>query len=248
MNDDQLLRYSRQIMLPEIDLAGQERLATSQVLIVGAGGLGCPAALYLGAAGVGHLHLVDDDRVELSNLQRQIAHRTDAIGAYKVDSVTRAVQARNPEVTVTATRERLSGEALLTAVEATDLVVDGTDNLAARFQLNEACVHAGRPLVSAAVLRWDLQLTSFAAGGRPCYRCLYADAPERERACSESGVVGPLPGVGGTLQALEAIKILSGCGEPLHGRLMLLEALAMRQRILEIIPDPACPVCGEGAQ
>ncbi len=247
MNDEQLLRYSRQIMLPDFDIAGQERLAASRALIVGAGGLGSPVALYLGAAGVGELRIADDDTVDLSNLQRQIAHRHDAIDQPKVGSAARAVAARNPEITLTPLQERLEGERLKTEVAGADVVIDATDNLATRFALNAACVAAQRPLVSAAVIRWELQVTTFRPGGRPCYRCIYAEGDEPQLTCSESGVLGPLPGVAGTLEAVEAIKVLAGVGEPLFGRLLLMDALSMRLRTLTVPPDPHCPVCA-GAQ
>ncbi|ABM61776.1 HesA/MoeB/ThiF family protein [Halorhodospira halophila] len=245
MNDEQLMRYSRQIMLPELDITGQERLAASRALIVGAGGLGSPVALYLGAAGVGELRIADDDVVDLSNLQRQIAHRQDALGQPKAASATRAVTARNPEITVTPLEERLDGERLGAEVGAADVVIDATDNFATRFALNAACVAAHRPLVSAAVIRWELQVSAFRPGGRPCYRCIYAEGDEPQLTCSESGVLGPLPGVAGSLEAVEAIKILTGAGTPLFGRLLVVDALRMRLRTLTVNGDPHCPVCAE---
>lgn len=248
MNDEQLLRYSRQLMLPELDVAGQQRLAQSRALVVGAGGLGSPAALYLGAAGVGELRIVDDDTVELSNLQRQIAHRQMDLGLAKAESAAAAVAARNPEVRTVALQERLEGTRLAAEATAADVVVDATDNFATRFALNAACVAAQRPLVSAAVIRWELQVSTFRAGGQPCYRCLYPEDGEAQLTCSEAGVLGPLPGVGGSLEAVEAIKVLTGAGEPLYGRLMLLDALRMRLRTLHAPPDPACPVCAPAAQ
>ncbi|MBK5943378.1 MAG: molybdopterin-synthase adenylyltransferase MoeB [Halorhodospira halophila] len=247
MNDEQLLRYSRQIMLPELDIAGQQRLAGSRALIVGAGGLGSPLALYLGAAGVGELRIADDDTVDLSNLQRQIAHRHDAIGQPKATSAARAVAARNPEITLSPLQEHLEGGRLSAEVAAADVVIDATDNFATRFALNAACVAAQRPLVSAAVIRWELQVTAFRPGGRPCYRCIYAEGDEPQLTCSESGVLGPLPGVAGTLEAVEAIKILSGAGDPLFGRLLLIDALRMRLRTLTVNADPHCPVCADAA-
>ena len=243
MGDDQLLRYSRQIMLPELGIEGQERLGRSRALIVGAGGLGSPLALYLGAAGVGELRIADDDAVDLSNLQRQIAHCDDGIGRAKAASAAEAVNARNPEVRAVALTERLHGDALEREVASADVVVDATDNFATRFELNAACVAAQRPLVSAAVIRWALQVSTFRAGGRPCYRCLYAEGDEPQLSCSEAGILGPLPGVGGSLEAVEAIKVLSGAGEPLYGRLLVVDALHMRLRTVGVPADPSCPVC-----
>ncbi len=243
MDDQQLLRYSRQIMLPELDIRGQELLLASTVLIVGAGGLGSPVALYLAGAGVGHLVIADDDAVETSNLQRQIAHCDADVGRNKAASAASAAQARNADVQVEVLDQRLSGTSLEAHVRRADLVIDATDNFATRFAINTACVTQHRPLVSAAVIRWELQVTTFLAGGRPCYRCLFAEADDGRQTCSETGVVGPLPGIGGTYQAVEAIKVLTGAGEPLHGRLLLLDALRMRQRTLSVPADPGCPVC-----
>lgn len=248
MNDDELLRYSRQILLSEIDAAGQQRLAASTALIIGAGGLGSAAALYLGAAGAGRLLLADGDRVERSNLQRQIAHTDADLGREKARSAAEAVARRNPGIHIEPLAARLEGAALAERVRQADVVVDGSDNFATRFAVNAACTAAGRPLVSAAVIRWELQLSVFAGGGRPCYRCLFSEGEaEGGERCSETGVVGPLPGVGGSLQALEAIKVLTGAGRPLYGRLLVMDTLGMRTRTLEIPADPACPVCGGAA-
>lgn len=247
MNDDQLLRYSRQIMLPEIGIEGQERLRRSRVLILGLGGLGSPVAMYLAAAGVGHLRLADGDRVDLSNLQRQIAHTTERIGQTKVGSARHSLRAINPEVEVECLETRLQAEALQAEVERVDLVVDASDNFPTRFALNLACQRSGKPLVSGAAIRWEGQVAVF--GGRPggpCYRCLYPEAGTEETTCSENGILAPVAGIVGSIQATEAIKLLSLAGTPLMGRLLLVDALRMEWRQFTLTPDPACPVCSGG--
>jgi molybdopterin-synthase adenylyltransferase len=245
MDDSQLLRYSRQIMLPELDIEGQQRLLEARVLIVGLGGLGSPAALYLAAAGVGTLVLADFDRVDLSNLQRQIIHGQEDIGRLKVESATDSLLSINPEIRVETVTARLEAETLAEHVAGVDLVLDGSDNFATRFAVNAACVAARRPLVSGAVIRLEGQLAVFRADlpEQPCYRCLFPEGEEVAESCSETGVLAPLPGVIGSLQALEAIKILGRCGEPANARLLLLDAFRLQWRSLEIKPDPACPVC-----
>ncbi len=242
MDDSQLLRYSRQIMLPQVDIAGQERLAAARVLVVGMGGLGSPVALYLAAAGVGNLVLVDDDHVDLTNLQRQILHSTADIGRLKVESARTTLAALNPQVRVETLPTRLSGESLLEQVAAADLVVDCCDNFTTRFALNDACLSARRPLVSGAAIRLEGQVAVFRldqADG-PCYRCLYRDEGELAQSCSDTGVLAPVVGIIGSLQATEALKLLLGIGEPLVGRLLLLDALAMEIRTLRLQRDPAC--------
>jgi adenylyltransferase/sulfurtransferase len=244
MDDDELLRYSRQIMLPEIDIAGQSRLTQSRALIVGLGGLGSPAAMYLAAAGVGSLLLCDDDQVDLSNLQRQIAHTTARIGQPKVASAASALQALNPGVEIVQLRQRLEGAALDQVVSGADIVLDCCDNFATRFAVNAACHRHRKPLVSGAAVRWDGQVSVFSQQpGTGCYRCLYDEDGQEDLRCSHNGVVAPLVGIVGTVQALEAIKVLTGVGEPLTGRLLVLDGLRMQWRELRLQRDPACPVC-----
>lgn len=246
MDDRQLLRYGRHILLPEIGIDGQERLARSRALIVGLGGLGSPVAMYLAASGVGRLTLADDDSVELSNLQRQIVHTTASLGDAKVDSAQRSLRALNPEIDIVTLRARLSGDALERAVAEADVVIDGSDNFATRFAVNAACVRARRPLVSGAVIRTEGQVTVFHSGqpDSPCYRCLYQETDEPGEPCAERGVLAPVAGIIGSVQATEALKILLGMGEPLVGRLLVLDALHMQWRSLRLKPDPHCPVCG----
>lgn len=245
MTEDQLLRYGRQILLPAVGEGGQERLLASRALVVGLGGLGSPVALYLAAAGVGHLTLVDFDQVELSNLQRQVIHHTPDLGRLKVDSARERLAALNPEVQVTPVARVLEGEELLDAVRASDIVVDASDNFATRFALNAACVEGRRPLVSGAAVRWEGQVTVFRPDldDGPCYRCLYPEGNEREETCSRVGVFAPLLGIVGSVQATEVLKVLLGVGETLAGRLLLLDALAMEWRTLKLRRDPKCPVC-----
>ena len=245
LSDEQLLRYSRQIMLADIDLAGQQALLEASVLVVGLGGLGCPAAMYLASSGVGHLTLVDDDLVDLGNLQRQIAHTTDAVGSLKVSSAARTLRAINPDVVVVPVAERLHGAALEQRVAEVDLVVDATDNFSTRFALNAACVAQQTPLVYAAAMGAEGQLSVFDSrrADSPCYRCLYSDAAEQDASCARNGVLAPLVGMIGAAQALEALKVLVGFGEPLVGRLQLLDARRMEWRQLVLPRDPQCPVC-----
>ena len=245
MNDEQLLRYSRQILLPQFGVEGQERLMASTVLVVGAGGLGSPVALYLAAAGVGRLIIADFDRVDLTNLQRQILHATDRIGTAKAESARRTLHALNPEIEIVPIGRRLEGELLQEQVAASDAVVDGSDNFATRFAVNAACVAMGRPLIAGAVIRWEGQVSVYTGQpGDPCYRCLYGNGGEVEDTCSENGILAPVAGIVGSIQATETLKVLSGVGTTLAGRLLILDALEMRFRTLTLTRDPACPVCG----
>lgn len=250
MNDAQLLRYSRHILLDAIGIEGQERLLRAHALIVGAGGLGSPAALYLAAAGVSRITLADADRVELSNLQRQIAHAMDSLDENKAVSAARRMQAMNPDITVNALATRLEGDALHAHVAAADVVLDCSDNFPTRHAINRACVAAGVPLVSGAALRFDGQISVFdrREADAPCYACLFPenaeDAPMR---CAEFGVLAPLVGVVGALQAVEAIKLLTGAGRSLNGRLLLYDALGAQWRTIRLARDPGCSVCGDAA-
>jgi adenylyltransferase/sulfurtransferase len=249
VNDEQLLRYSRQIMLPQVDTAGQQRLLDSRVFIVGMGGLGSPVAMYLAAAGVGQLTLADFDTVDLSNLQRQILHGSHDIGRPKVASARDTLQVLNPEVEVLALNQRLEGEALAAQIAVADVVVDASDNFATRFLLNDACVAARKPLVSGAAIRMEGQVSVFhnERDDSPCYRCLYRDEEELAQTCSENGVLAPVVGIIGAVQATEVLKVLLGIGDTLGGRLLLLDALSMEWRSLKLRKDSACPACGAGA-
>jgi adenylyltransferase/sulfurtransferase len=245
MNDDQLLRYSRQIMLPEVDVAGQEKLLDATVLIVGLGGLGSPAALYLATAGVGRLLLTDDDVVDLSNLQRQIVHREETIGSTKVESAAATLRGINPDVALELIPERLTGNGLAAAVARSTVVVDATDNFSSRYDLNEACVSLGVPLVSAAAIRWEGQLAVFDPrdSDSPCYRCFYSEGDDEALNCSENGVISPLVGIIGTCQAMETIKLLTGVGDTLTGYVLYLDAKRMEWRKLRLPKNPDCPTC-----
>lgn len=245
MIDDELLRYSRQILLPECDIDGQERLRQSQALIIGLGGLGSPVALYLAAAGVGKLTLVDFDTVDLPNLQRQIIHRTADLGRPKVESARDTLRALNPQLEMVAIARALDETELLEQVRQADVVVDASDNLPTRLAINAACVHAGTPLVMGAAIRLEGQVLVWLPGGTGgCYRCLYRDAAMNAETCAQTGVLAPVVGVIGSLQALEAIKVLAHIGEPLAGRLLLFDAKRMEWQMLKVRRDPACPVCG----
>lgn len=245
LNDSQLLRYSRQIMLPEIDIAGQQRLLSSRVLVLGLGGLGSPVSLYLAAAGVGELWLVDDDLVDLSNLQRQILHTHDRIGTSKVESAIQALQSINPDVKLNGIDQRVDAGALASLVDQVDLVLDCTDNFATRFALNAACFQASVPLVSGAAIRFDGQISVFDPRDpdSPCYQCLYSEGDDTALTCAESGVLAPLVGIIGSMQAMEALKILTSVGQSLTGRLLLLDGRRMEWREMRLSRDPACPVC-----
>jgi molybdopterin/thiamine biosynthesis adenylyltransferase len=245
-------RYSRHLLLPEIGAEGQRRLEASRVLLLGAGGLGSPAAFYLAAAGVGRLRIADDDVVDRSNLQRQILHADARVGEAKVASAALALSALNPRTKIETLAERATSENVERLLDGVDVVVDGADNFPARYLLNDACVKLGKPLVYGAVQRFEGQASVFDAGRRrgqaPCYRCLFPEPPPPESApnCAEAGVLGVLPGVIGLLQANEAIKLLLGIGEPLVGRLLHFDALAMRFRETRLRADPDCPVCAPG--
>jgi molybdopterin/thiamine biosynthesis adenylyltransferase/rhodanese-related sulfurtransferase len=245
-------RYSRHLLLPEVGEAGQLKLQASRVLVIGAGGLGSPAAFYLAAAGVGHLRIADDDVVDRSNLQRQILHTDARIGEPKVASAQATLSALNPRTRIEAVAERVTSDNIERLLDGVDLVLDGADNFPVRYLLNDACVKLGIPLVYGAVQRFEGQVSVFDAGRHrgqaPCYRCLFPEPPPPEFApnCSEAGVLGVLPGVIGLLQASEAIKLLLGIGEPLTGRLLNFDALAMRFRELRLRPDPDCVACAAG--
>jgi molybdopterin/thiamine biosynthesis adenylyltransferase len=246
MNDTQLLRYSRHILLDEIGIEGQQRLLDAHVLLIGAGGLGSPAALYLASGGVGRITLVDDDEVDLTNLQRQVMHTTARVGQAKVDSGREALLAINPDIAVVALRERAGGERLRELVREATVVLDCSDNFATRHAVNRACVAEGKPLVSGAVIRFDGQLSVFdtRAAAAPCYACLFPpDSRFEDVACSTMGVFAPLVGVVGAMQAAEAMKLVAGIGEPLAGRLLLLDGRGMEWTTVKVARNPACPVC-----
>lgn len=243
ISDQQLLRYNRQIMLPDLDVAGQERLLSASVLVLGLGGLGCPAALYLAAAGVGELVLADHDRVELSNLQRQIAHGHADLERSKVESAAESIAALNSDTRLRCIEQRLSGESLLDTVAAVDLVVDATDNFATRLEVNLACLQHGKALVSGAAIRSEGQIAVFNADS-PCYRCVYPeDLDDNNLSCSESGVLAPMVGVIGALQALEAVKLLSGFGEPLLGHMLVIDGWSLQVQRIKLRKNPQCPHC-----
>jgi adenylyltransferase/sulfurtransferase len=246
VNDDQLLRYSRHVLLDELGIEGQARIIASRVLIIGAGGLGSPAAYYLASAGVGTLVLADDDTVDLTNLQRQILHTTDRIGQPKADSGRRTLHAINPEVEVIALTVRLAGDALAAEVAQADVVLDCSDNFATRHAVNRACVAHGTPLVSGAAIRFDGQVSAFDLrdATAPCYHCLFPDGDDvQEERCATMGVFSPLVGIVGSMQAAEAIKLIAGVGRSLSGRLLMLEALSMEWHSVRVARDPGCPVC-----
>ena len=249
LDDQQLLRYSRHILLPEIGIEGQQRLLAAHVLVVGAGGLGSPIALYLGSAGVGHLTLCDHDKVDLTNLQRQIVHDTTTVGVPKVESARRRLAAINPEPRVDAVAERVAGERLEALVETADVVVDATDNFLTRHAINRTCVKFRKPLVSGAGVRFDGQISVFdlRRDDSPCYHCLFPEEGDlEEMRCAVMGVFAPLVGIIGSMQAAEALKLIMGVGEPLTGRLLLLDALRMEWRSIRLRKDAACRVCGAG--
>lgn len=246
MDDETLLRYSRQILLPEIDIEGQQRLLDGSAAIFGLGGLGSPVALYLAAAGVGRLVLVDFDQVELSNLQRQIIHQTADLGRLKVDSARDSVHAINPHVKVEIVPRILEGAELEALIGGVDVAVDCTDNFPTRFALNAACHAARRPLVSGAAIRFEGQVSVYYPGQHdsPCYRCLYDDGGGSNETCTQTGVVAPLLGIVGSVQAIETMKVLMNVGKVLQGRLLLLDTLNMEWHTMRFQRDPACPVCG----
>ncbi len=248
MTDDQLLRYSRHILLDEVGIEGQERILAAHALVIGAGGLGSPAALYLGSAGVGHLTLVDHDVVDLTNLQRQIAHTQDRVGQPKVASAAQAVHAINPEARVTCIQQRADASLLERLVREATVVLDCSDNYATRQAVNAACVRQGIPLVAGAVIRFDAQITVVDPrdATAPCYACLFDPrARFEEVACSTMGVFAPLVGVVGAMQAAEALKLVAGAGPSLAGRLLMLDGRGMEWSSLRTTRNPACPVCGQ---
>ncbi|MEH6503283.1 MAG: molybdopterin-synthase adenylyltransferase MoeB [Cycloclasticus sp.] len=247
MNDEQLLRYSRQIMLPSIDIEGQQSLLDSRALIIGMGGLGSPVGLYLAAAGVGQLVISDFDDVDLSNLQRQIAHTTNSIGQSKVASAKQTFEAINPLIDVIAINEKLIGDALLDQVRQADIVIDCCDNFETRFAINDACFAAKTPLVSGAAIRFEGQISVFDSRDErcPCYNCLYPREGAVAQSCSENGVIAPITGIIGSMQALEAIKVLTGVGESLQGRVLLLDGLSMQWQNMQLPRNPNCPTCSK---
>jgi sulfur-carrier protein adenylyltransferase/sulfurtransferase len=248
LDDAQRDRYSRHVLIPEVGLAGQRRLLESSVLVVGAGGLGSPALLYLAAAGIGRLGFVDDDVVDASNLQRQVLHSTAALGEAKIDSAARRIRELNPDVEPVGYRERLTAETVDRVLgDGWDVIVDGADNFPTRYLVNDASVWHGVPVVHGSIYRFEGQMTVFTPGGGPCYRCLFPEPPPPELApsCAEGGVLGVLPGVIGSLQGAEALKLVLGIGEPLIGRLLLFDALAGSFSEVAVRRDPSCPVCGD---
>lgn len=250
MNDAQLLRYSRQILLPQIDIGGQERLLAARALIIGAGGLGSPAAMYLAAAGVGHIVITDPDSVELSNLQRQLLHHDGDIGRNKADSAADSLKQVNPGIRVSPVAAALQGDALHEEVGRADIVLDCSDNFATRFAVNHACVIQRTPLVSGAAIRMEGQLAVFDSRRKnsPCYHCLYKEGEEADQTCSDNGVLSPIVGIIGSLQALEAIKLIAAVGETLAGRLLVFDGFTHEWRTLILKKDPACSVCsGKGS-
>jgi adenylyltransferase/sulfurtransferase len=251
LSRDEILRYSRHLLIPEVGLEGQRKLKSSSALIIGTGGLGSPVSLYLAAAGIGRIGLVDYDVVDSSNLQRQVIHGTPDVGAPKVESAANAIHRLNPHVSVAMLGTRLTAANAMEIVAGYDIVADGSDNFGTRFLVNDACFFAGKTLVSAAVSEFDGQLATYKAGNRgdkpyPCYRCLFPEPPPRDAApnCSETGILGAAAGVMGTLQALEVMKEIIGVGESLAGRLLIYDALAAQFRTVKVPRDPECRLCG----
>ncbi len=248
LSNEEIARYSRHLIMPEVGMAGQRRLKQGSVLLIGTGGLGSPLALYLAAAGVGHIGLVDFDVVDASNLQRQIVHGTSTVGIAKTESAKRRLQDLNPYIEITTYETRITSQNALDLMRPYDVIVDGTDNFPTRYLTNDACVLLGKPNVYGSIFRFEGQATVFSTrDGGPCYRCLYPEPPPPGLvpSCAEGGVLGVLPGVIGTIQATEVIKLLTGIGEPLIGRLLLYDALSMRFRELKLRRNPSCPVCGD---
>jgi|TARA_B110000116_G_scaffold256247_1_gene255270 molybdopterin/thiamine biosynthesis adenylyltransferase len=251
MNDEQLLRYSRQIMVSEVDIAGQEKFLAARVLIIGLGGLGCPAAMYLAASGVGSLILADFDKVESSNLQRQIAHSENTVGKLKVESAATMLRGLNSDIKIVTINAALEGEALLREVHNSDVVLDCSDNFSTRMAVNKACVEARTPLVSGAAIRLEGQLAVFdsRSDDSPCYACLYdlCEDDNENLTCSESGILAPLVGVIGSMQALEALKLLADFDQPSTGKLSLLDAASLEWRQLNLQKDPSCKICNQSS-
>ena len=244
LSDQELLRYSRQIMLPQIDIAGQQKLLASRVLLFGVGGIGSPAAMYLVSSGVGHLTLVDPDRVDASNLQRQIIYRSDNVGDEKVEAASQTLASLNSQTTVHAINAALTGTRLRQEVAKADLVLDATDNFAARFAINEACVNTGTPLVVGAAIRFEGQVMVFTMrDASACYGCLYPDLGEFEESCTQTGILGSVAGLVGCIQATEAVKLLLDTGQTLANRMLLVDALSVEWHSVKINRDPRCPTC-----
>ncbi len=245
--EDQLQRYSRHILLPEVGGKGQKKLLGAKVFIIGAGGLGCPVGYYLAAAGVGTLGIIDNDRVEMSNLQRQIAHNTKRIGMLKVESAKETFEALNPDVKVIGIAERLSKDTIMDFIKDYDIVVDGSDNFPTRYLVNDACVLMKKPLVSGAILKFEGQVTTVVPGEGHCYRCLFEEMPPAGLvpSCQEAGVIGAIPGVVGSLQAIEVIKLILGKGDVLKNTLLIYDALKTTFRRIKIPTNVECPVCGK---
>jgi molybdopterin/thiamine biosynthesis adenylyltransferase/rhodanese-related sulfurtransferase len=248
LRPDQEARYSRHTLLPEVGIAGQLKLLGAKVLCIGAGGLGSPSSMYLAAAGIGTIGIIDDDVVDASNLQRQILHATDRIGIAKVESAETTLRGLNPDVKVDKHRTRITSDNALALIAPYDVIIDGADNFATRYLVNDAALRLGKPVIHASIFRFEGQITVFPASGSPCYRCLYPQPPPAEEApsCAEAGVLGVLPGIMGVLQATEAIKLVLGLGDTLAGRLLVYDAIKTRFRELRLRRDPACPTCGDG--
>ncbi|HDN95181.1 MAG TPA: molybdopterin-synthase adenylyltransferase MoeB [Nitrospirae bacterium] len=246
-SEEQLMRYSRHIILPEVGGKGQKKISNAKVLMIGAGGLGCPVGYYLAAAGVGTIGIVDNDEVELSNLQRQIAHSMNTLGVNKADSAKKTFEALNTDVNVIAIKERINSENILDLMKDYDIVVDGTDNFPTRYLINDACVMLNKPLVSGAILRFEGQVTTIIPGQGHCYRCLFEEPPPAGLvpSCQEAGVLGVLPGVIGALQATEVLKLIIGKGKPLMNQLLIYDALGVDFRKVKVPKNRDCPVCGE---
>lgn len=247
LGDAQLLRYSRHILLADVDVAGQQKLLASRVLVIGLGGLGSPAAMYLAASGIGHLTIADGDSVDLTNLQRQVVHTTASVGTPKTESALRTLRSLNPEIEIVPVAERLDAASLRREIERADVVLDATDNFATRYAINRACVEARKPLVSGAVVRMEGQVSVFRAdrSGSPCYACLFKEGDGPDEPCSQLGVLAPVAGIVGCIQATETIKLLIDIGERLEGKLLLLDARHMEWRTMTLRRDPACPVCSK---
>lgn len=248
LRPDQEARYSRHTLIPEVGLKGQLALLKAKVLCIGAGGLGSPSSMYLAAAGVGTIGMIDDDVVDASNLQRQILHSTDRLGKPKVESAEQTLRGLNPDVRVNKHQTRINSDNALELIGGYDVVIDGADNFATRYLVNDCALRLGKPVVHASIFRFEGQITVFPAAGSPCYRCLYPQPPPAEEApsCAEAGVLGVLPGIMGVLQATEAIKLILGLGDTLAGRLLVYDALKTRFRELKLRRDPKCPTCGDG--
>ena len=245
--DEQIERYSRHIILPEVGGAGQQKMLEAKILLLGAGGLGSPAAYYLAAAGIGNLGIVDFDQVDLSNLQRQIIHSTERIGMLKTESAKKTIQALNPDVNVTLYNEKIDSSNIISIIKDYDYVVDGSDNFPTRYLVNDACVMENKTLIHGSIYRFEGQVTVFKPNSGPCYRCLYPEPPPPEMSpnCQEGGVLGVLAGIIGNLQVVEVLKLILGIGEPLVGKLLIYDALKTEFRNLNLRKDASCPLCGE---